>query len=66
MAKKFAQFVGKNWFNEREAIDKLAAQMGFTTNLKVKGEDVMDIDVNDKRITITMEPAGKIISFKQG
>jgi hypothetical protein len=66
MVKKFQPFVGKNWFNEREAIDTLAAKLKLTTNLKVVGEDVPDIDVDDHRITVTIEQGGRIQSFRKG
>lgn len=63
---QFKPFIGKNWFNEREAIDKVAAKLGLYTNLKVKHEDVADIDIDDKRVTVSIEQGGKIVSFKRG
>lgn len=74
--KTFQKFIGKNWFTERETLDAQAKKAGFTTNLKVKGDrihashiellDVDDIDVDDHRLTITIEPEGKIIGIFVG
>ncbi len=72
----FKQFIGKNWFEHRGAIDAAAQKAGLHTNLKVKGDkihgshldllDVPDIDVEDDRLTVTIHADGKILSIYQG
>ena len=62
----FAKFIGKNWFEHRDAINRLAEQHKLNTSIKVKGEDVADIMDDDSRLTIHMKPNGIIISFTRG
>jgi hypothetical protein len=62
----FSKFIGKNWFQNRDAINELAAKHKLSTSIKVRGEDVADIMDDDSRLTIHMAQDGKIIAFHRG
>jgi hypothetical protein len=75
---KTQSFIGKNYFNEntREELETAARSAHLSVNLKVKGDvvegtnipfpDFKDIDVDDGRLTVTIEAAGTILSIKRG
>lgn len=72
----YSTYIGKNWFELRDTINAKAAGDGLSTNLKVKGDviegsniplkDFTDIMAGGDRLTITIEPKGKILTIKRG
>jgi hypothetical protein len=69
-------YIGRNWFEHKEALAKHAHAKGLSTNLKVYGDliegtnkplkDFADICTDDQRLTITICPKGQILKIKIG
>ncbi|RYF09269.1 MAG: hypothetical protein EOO77_24210 [Oxalobacteraceae bacterium] len=70
----YAHFIGLNWFDHHPKINEHAKRHGHTTSLKVHGDvvegtriplkDFADICSLENRVTVTIEPKGKILSIK--
>ncbi|RYD66737.1 MAG: hypothetical protein EOP83_04310 [Verrucomicrobiaceae bacterium] len=70
------KFIGRNWFENQDKINTLAAANGWSTNLKVLDDviegtntrlrDFTDICTLDDRLTIKIRAKGEIVSVKLG
>jgi hypothetical protein len=77
MKTNFHSFIGQNYFNQKTKSDLEAAANAahLSINLKVKGDvvegtdipfpDFKDIDVEDNRLTVTIDVYGTIQTIKR-
>ena len=78
MKTSFQRFIGKNYFDKKTGDDLEAAAHAahLSINLKVKGDvvegtnipfpDFQDIDVDNSRLTVTINASGDILTIKRG
>jgi hypothetical protein len=74
----FQNFIGRNYFDQKTSNDLEAAAHSahLSINLKVKGDvvegtdipfpDFQDIDVDNSRLTVTVNASGTILTIKRG